>query len=459
MRTPQPPQPSHASHRGLLISVAAAMVAATSFVGVQLYNSNPSWAVFRESPKELVDEVWQVINRDYVDGTFNRVDWQQTRRDYVTNRNYASREEAYTAIREMLEKLGDPYTRFMDPQQFANMQVDTSGELSGVGIQLAVDEESKKLTVMSPMQDTPAFRAGIQPKDIIVKIDGRATNGMDVNDAVRLIRGQAGTRVTLTIQRGNQSPFDVSLERQRIEIHPVRFSLRQDPGVGPVGYISLNQFNANAAAEMRNAIQDLERQNVNGYILDLRSNPGGLLYSAAEIARMWLSSGSIVSTVDRRGETDRLNAGNRALTNKPLVVLVDGGSASASEILAGALRDQRRATLVGTKTFGKGLVQSVHPLSDGSGMAVTIAHYYTPNGTDINKKGIEPDVVLELTDEQRQFLRRNNDQIGTARDPQYARALNILNERIAQARAAGVTSSAPGGAATPVASPGTAPSP
>ncbi|MBD2103337.1 carboxyl-terminal processing protease CtpC [Leptolyngbya sp. FACHB-261] len=457
-----PPQSPRAS-KGLLISAAAALVALASCAVVQFSQSKPSWAVFRESPKELVDEVWQVINREYVDGTFNQVDWQQVRRTYVTDRTYNTREESYTAIREMLEKLNDPYTRFMDPQQFSNMQVDTSGELTGVGIQLAVDEKSKKLTVIAPIEDTPAFRAGIQSKDLITAIDGRSTENMDVNEAVRLIRGRAGTRVTLTIQRGNQAPFQVPVERQRIEIHPVRSSVRPDANAGPVGYIRLTQFNANASAEMRKAIQDLEKQNVSGYILDLRSNPGGLLYSAAEIARMWLSEGTIVSTIDRQGETDRISAGSRSLTDKPLVVLVDGGSASASEILAGALQDQKRATLVGTKTFGKGLVQSVHSLSDGSGIAVTIAHYYTPDGTDINKKGITPDIVLDLSDEQRQALRTDNTRIGSEGDPQYVRALGELKTRIAQARNA-VTSNASGGAAqtarpaaTPAATPGAAP--
>jgi carboxyl-terminal processing protease len=182
---------------------------------------------------------------------------------------------------------------------------------------------------------------------------------------------------------------------------------------------------------MRNAIKDLEKQQVTGYVLDLRSNPGGLLYASIEIARMWINDGTIVSTVDRQGETDRQQANNRALTDKPLVVLVDGGSASASEILSGALQDDKRATLVGTKTFGKGLVQSVRGLGDGSGLAVTIAHYLTPSGRDINKLGIDPDVVFELTDTQRKALQQDRTKVGTPDDPQYVKAVDILKQKIA----------------------------
>jgi carboxyl-terminal processing protease len=166
-------------------------------------------------------------------------------------------------------------------------------------------------------------------------------------------------------------------------------------------------------------------------VLDLRSNPGGLLYASIDIARMWMNEGAIVSTVDRNGETDRQQANRTALTGKPLVVLVDGGSASASEILSGALQDNKRAVLIGTKTFGKGLVQSVRNLGDGSGMAVTVAKYLTPSGRDINKHGIDPDIKVELTDQQREFLSENRDKIGTLEDAQYAKALEVLQGEIA----------------------------
>ncbi|MEG4091254.1 carboxyl-terminal processing protease CtpC [Microcoleus sp. Pol12B4] len=411
--------------RGLVLSAAAVVLTAVTLANTGC--SSKSLASFRGSPKELVDEVWQIIDKSYVDGTFNQVDWKAVRNDYL-NRTYTSDEEAYKAIREMLKKLDDPYTRFMDPQEFKNMQVDTSGELTGVGIQLTQDEETKKLVVISPIEDTPAFTAGILAKDIITKIDGKSTEGMDTNQAVSLIRGQVNTEVTLTILRGSKE-LEFKLKRAKIEIHPVRHSVQKTP-IGEVGYIRLNQFSANAASEMRSAIKDLEQKKVTGYILDLRSNPGGLLYGSIEIARMWLKEGTIVSTVDRVGEADKQTANKAELTDKPLVVLVDGGSASASEILSGALQDNKRAVLVGTKTFGKGLVQSVRGVGNGAGLAVTIAKYFTPNGTDINHAGIEPDFKVELTDAQKQELRRDRDKIATTADPQYAKAMEVLTKQV-----------------------------
>jgi len=387
-------------------------------------------ALFKASPKELVDEVWQIVQRQYVDGTFNQVDWQAVRNEYVKNKSYSNQEEAYKSIREMLKKLDDPYTRFMDPKEFQNMQVDTSGELTGIGITISQDEKTKQLVVIAPIEDTPAFKAGILAKDIILKIDNKSTKGMDTNQAVSLIRGEAGTQVILTIQRNGQTR-QFNIKRARIEIHPVKYSQKQTPA-GNLGYIRLNQFSANAGKEMQAAIRDLESKKVSGYILDLRGNPGGLLFSSIEIARMWLNKGTIVSTIDRGGEREREVANGRALTNKPLVVLVDKGSASASEILSGALQDNKRAVLVGTQTFGKGLVQSVRPLEDGSGLAVTIAKYHTPSDRDINKHGIDPDVKVDLSDAQRQDLWLNErDKLATLQDPQFAKAVEVMRKQLA----------------------------
>ena len=393
-------------------------------------------ALFKASPKELIDEVWQIVQRQYVDGTFNQVDWVAVRKEYL-GKSYSSQEDAYTSIREMLKKLDDPYTRFMDPEEFKNMQVDTSGELTGIGITISQDEETKKIVVISPIDDTPAFKAGILAKDVITKINGKSTEGMDTNEAVSLIRGEAGTKISLTIERDGQAK-QFEIIRGRIEIHPVKYSEKQTPA-GNLGYIRLNQFSANASREMQSAIRDLERQRVDGYILDLRGNPGGLLFSSVEIARMWLDRGTIVSTIDRQGEQEREVARGRALTNKPLVVLVDKGSASASEILSGALQDNKRAVLVGSQTFGKGLVQSVRPLEDGSGLAVTIAKYVTPNGTDINKHGVDPDVTVDLSDAQREELwLKQREKLATLADPQFAKAVEVVGKEIA---AKGITSS------------------
>ena len=412
---------------GLILGATALLLTGVTVIGAGIHLSSQA-SLSNNAPKELIDQVWQIIDKTYVDGTFNQVDWKATRSEYL-DKTYTSEEQAYDAIKEMLERLGDPYTRFMNPEEFKNMQIDTSGELTGVGIQLTQDQDTKKLVVISPIEDTPAFDAGIQAKDIITKIDAQSTQGMNINDAVSLIRGPIGSQVILTIKRENRE-IEFPIVRAKIEIHPVKYS-QKESSLDKVGYIRLNQFSANAAREMQEAINDLETQNISGYILDLRSNPGGLLYASIEIARMWLDRGDIVSTVNRNGVTDRQKANNRSLTDKPLVVMVDGGSASASEILSGALQDNKRAILVGTKTFGKGLVQSVRGVGKGAGLAVTIAKYFTPSGRDINHEGIVPDVEISLTDAEKETLRQHRDKIGTIEDPQYAKALDILTKEIA----------------------------
>lgn len=406
---------------------ATALALSTVAVTAAGIHFSRSQAHIQNSPKELVDEVWQIINHQYVDTNFNDLNWQEVRQEYL-ERSYTDQEQVYDAVREMLEQLGDPYTRFMDPEEFQNMQIDTSGELTGVGIQIAKEEESDRLIVVSPIEDTPAFAAGILAQDIIQEIDGIDTEGMDVNEAVKLIRGKPGSSVTLTIDRQGTAK-DYEIVRARIQIHPVRARVSSTP-IGDVGYIRLTQFSAQASKEMRDAIKDLEKEDITGYVLDLRSNPGGLLYSSIDIARMWLEEGTIVSTVDRVGEQERKSANNSALTDKPLTILVDGGSASASEILSGALQDNDRAILIGTQTFGKGLVQSVRRLGNGSGLAVTIAKYLTPSGRDINKEGISPDFVVELEETERKKLQSDRDLIGTLDDPQFSKAIEILGQEV-----------------------------
>ncbi len=414
--------------KGLILGTTAVALSTVAVTGAGIHLSQ-SQALIQTGPKETVDEVWQIINYQYVDEDFNHKDWSKIRQQYVKDASYDSKEDAYKAIRQMLNQLGDPYTRFMNPEEFQNMRIDTSGELTGVGIQIAKDEKTDRLVVIAPIEDSPAFKAGILAQDLIHKIDGKDTKGMDVNDAVKLIRGEEGTQVNLIIERnGNQR--DYQIVREKIEIHPVRASVR-DTSIGKVGYIRLTTFNEYAAKDMQEAIKKQEKAGVVGYVLDLRSNPGGLLYSSIHIARMWINEGIIVSTVDRKGISDRELANNKALTDKPLVVLVNEGSASASEILSGALQDNKRATLLGTKTFGKGLVQSVRPLGDGSGLAVTIAKYLTPSGRDINKEGIHPNVVLKLNEAQlKELYSGDPSALGTAKDPQFTGAINVLTEEI-----------------------------
>ncbi|MBW4593780.1 MAG: S41 family peptidase [Brasilonema angustatum HA4187-MV1] len=378
------------------------------------------------SPQQLVDEVWQILNKDYVDTSFNHQDWKAIRQQYLSQK-YSSKQQAYNEIREMVAKLGDRYTEFFDPQEFQALDNDLSGNLSGVGLELAENEKTKALTVIAPIEGTPAFKAGILADDVIVKIDGQPTRGMNINDAVKRILGPVGTKVILTIQRGNQSQ-SFKLTRANIATHPVTYNI-QTTATGKIGYIQLPEFTQTAPIEMGRAIQALEKQQVQGYVLDLRSDPGGLVDASLEIASMWLKQGAIVSLVNRDQVKESYNATGHALTNKPLVVLVDQGSASASEILAGALQDDNRAKLVGTRTFGKGLVQSIEPLEDGSALKLTIAKYYTPKGRDINHVGIVPDITVELTEAQQKALVQNHT-LGTLADPQYASAVADLSQLI-----------------------------
>ena len=412
--------------KGVFFTGAIATTAALSLV-VPI-GGRSVFAALQDSPKNLVDEVWQIVNQEYVDNTFNNVDWQATRQKLLS-KNYTTKEQAYEAIRQALKPIGDPYTRFMDPEQFQALTNQTSGELSGVGIRLELNEKTKALQIVSPIENSPAAKANLKPGDGIVAIDGKATKGMTLDQASSLIRGEIGTTVTLRISRDGKEPFDVKLKRAQIELPAVHSSVKQE-GKLRIGYINLNEFSAHATEQMQKAIKNLDQQKVDGYVLDLRGNPGGLLNASVEIARMWIDNGLIVRTVDRKGGDQKFSANKTALTKLPLVVLVDGNSASASEILAGALKDNKRATVIGSKTFGKAVVQSVHSLSDGSGLAVTIQHYFPPNGEDINHKGIQPDVQLELTEVQEKRLESNPNLRATNEDPQYKQAISTLTTNI-----------------------------
>ena len=418
--------------RSVVVLLGLSACAATAVLAQEAVVPPGGQSRISDSPKEVIDQTWQIVFRDYLDttGKYDAQRWQRLRRD-VLAKSYGSSKEAYDAIRGMLGSLDDPYTRFLDPREFKEMQIDTSGELSGVGIQLSLDKETKELVVVSPIEGSPASRAGVQPKDVITAIDGKSTKGMTTEDAVKLIRGQAGTSVKLTLRRkGQAQPLELSLTRARIELHAVDKQINTSPDGLRVGYIRLKQFNANATKDMRLALKELDGK-VDGYVLDLRSNPGGLLTASIEIARQWLNEGTIVSTKTRDGITDVRKANGRALTTKPLVILVNEGSASASEILSGALQDNNRAVLVGQKTFGKGLVQSVRGLSDGSGMTVTIAKYLTPRGRDIHKHGIAPDVSVKMGDLEAQRLRLED--LGTRKDSQYRVAETTLVKKVRSA--------------------------
>ena len=418
-------QPNRSSRSSWLVVLGAGgLAAAVAFSSPGLGLPSAGSPSITDSPKEVIDQVWQIVYRDYLDSTgkYDPKQWKTLRRNLLT-KAYAGSEESYEAIRGMLASLDDPYTRFLDPKEFKDIQIETSGELMGVGIQISVDKTSKEIVVISPIEGTPASRAGVQSKDVIVSIDGKSTNGMNTEDAVKLIRGKEGTEVVLGLRRKGKV-VSVPLVRARIEIHTVDSQLNTASGGEKIAYMRLKQFNANAAKDMRDAILKFEDEGVNGYVLDLRSNPGGLLEASIDIARQWLDEGTIVSTKTRTGIQDVRRATGSALTQRPVVVLVNEGSASASEILSGALQDNNRAKLVGQKTYGKGLVQSVRGLTDGSAITVTVAKYLTPSGTDIHKNGIKPDVAVAMSEKEIESLQLED--LGTNKDSQYRTAETTL---------------------------------
>ncbi|OUL20186.1 carboxyl-terminal processing protease CtpA [Nostoc sp. 106C] len=379
----------------------------------------PPAAALTEEQK-LISEVWRIVNRTYLDETFNHQNWSAVRQKAL-EKPIKNQEAAYGAIQNMLKSLDDPFTRFLDPEQYRSLQVNTSGELTGVGLQIALDPENGKLQVVAPIAGSPADKAGIRPRDRIIKIEGVSTENLTLDEAAAKMRGPIGSLVTLLIERDGGEEKELRVMRDRIALNPVIAELRVTPQGTPIGYLRLNQFNANASMELAHAITSLEKKGADAYILDLRNNPGGLLQAGIEIARLWLDSGTIVYTVNRQGIQGTFEAFGPALTPDPLVILVNQGTASASEILAGALQDNGRAQLVGETTFGKGLIQSLFELSDGSGLAVTIAKYETPQHRDINKLGIKPDKVISQEGITRE-------QIATEADQQYQAAVELLTK-------------------------------
>lgn len=322
---------------------------------------------------DLIRKVLELIKSDYVE---ENIDEQKL---------------IYGAIEGMLKKLDDPYTRFMEPKNFADMQTETQGEFGGLGIVISVKD--RMLTVISPIDDTPAARAGIMAGDMIIKIDGKDVIDIALHDAVNLLRGPVGTKVTVTIMReGSKDTKDYELERQIIKVPSIKYwTINND-----IGYIRLTQFIQTSSEDLEKALINLEKNGVKSIILDLRNNPGGLLTAAVEVGRKFIAKGDIVSIKGRDGEKNTYSSFYKYHPTLPLIVLINEGSASASEIVAGAIKDNKRGLLLGKKSFGKGSVQTVISLNDGSAMALTTALYYTPSGVNIHKTGIKPDIEVDL---------------------------------------------------------------
>ncbi|MEM8638789.1 MAG: S41 family peptidase [Cyanobacteria bacterium P01_G01_bin.54] len=375
--------------------------------------------------QKLFLQAWRIVNQSYLDVSFNHQNWWRLRQQYL-RQPFADRQAAYAAIDELLSRLDDPFTRLLRPEEYRSLQVSTAGELSGIGVQIDLEPRSHQIRVIAPIAGSPAEAAGLQPGDIIVAIDGQQTQSFSLDEAAQRLRGYPGTSVTLTLRRGEPGSAQmveriVELVRDRIALDPVITRLDTESTALPIGYLRLTQFSANATQSVAQGFQSLQQAGAAAYVLDLRNNPGGLLQAGIEIADLLLDDQAIVYTVNRQGVLDSVVAQHTAVLRAPLVVLVNQGTASASEILAGALQDNGRAKLVGEQTFGKGLIQSLFELPDDSGLAVTVAKYETPNHHDIHRLGITPDLQVSL--EQPLTVSA----VATAQDAQYQAAIALFS--------------------------------
>lgn len=334
----------------------------------------------------------------------------------------------YGAIKGMLQSL-DPHSSFMPPEVFKEMQVETKGEFGGIGIQIGIKDGM--LTVIAPIEDTPAYKAGVKAGDKIIKINGEPTKDLSLHDAVTRLRGAKGTSVTITLLRKEWgSPRDITIQRDIIKIHSVKSRTLEDG----IGYIRLTQFHEQTGADLEKALKALEKENINSLILDLRNNPGGVLDISVDVSSRFLPPGKLVVSIKGRKEVKKEyhTSNSKKYYDYPMVVLVNEGSASASEIIAGALKDHARAVLVGTKTFGKGSVQTVIPLSDGSGLRLTTARYYTPKGTSIHTTGITPDIIVkpqprkEVPKDKEPEIEETHIEVSKEEDIQLQRAIDII---------------------------------
>ena len=365
---------------------------------------------------------------------FTRV-LEQVREQYVDANKTSYQDLVYGALRGMLQSL-DPHSQFLDPDMYKDMKDETAGEFGGLGI--VIGTKDGMLTVITPMEDTPGFKAGLLPGDKIIEIDGQPTDGVSLEEAVKKLRGAPGTKVTIGILRPKTEEIrTLELVRAIINIPSVKDTELLEDGIG---YLRVVQFNDPTAKAVHEAVQTLQAQGMRALILDLRNNPGGLLTSAIEVAEKFVRRGDLIVFTQGRNEKplQTFRAGGRQhYLDFPMVILINGGSASAAEIVAGALQDLRRAILVGEKSFGKGSVQSVLQLDDGSAIRLTTARYYTPSKRVIHEQGIEPDVVIPMAPEDwRQLMLRKSapesaepdkkSGAGHVKDVQLERALDIL---------------------------------
>jgi len=396
----------------IISSVAIVILLAISF-GAGYYYS--------ENSRPSIEKVGGVFNQETgkpanVDFSLFWDSWAKLQEQYVNRGNLDFQNMVYGAIEGMVKSLGDPYTVFMPPQESKKFNEDIKGSFSGIGAEIGM--RSDVLTVISPLEDSPAKKAGLLAGDKILKIDDKITTDLSLDEAIALIRGDKGTQVTLTITReGLKSPKEFKITRDTIIVPILKYELKTI-GNKKIAYVQLYQFTETAANEFRKTVDEILRSPAEGLVLDLRNNPGGYLEVANDIASWFLDEGQLVVTEDfgNGNKNEHRSFGYGKLKPYSTIVLINQGSASASEILAGALRDDRGIKLVGEKSFGKGSVQQLEELRGGSSLKVTIAKWLTPSGHSIMSEGLEPDVKVTLTQEN----------VDAGQDPQLDKALEML---------------------------------
>ncbi len=401
-----------------ILEIVIAAVAAMALLGSGVLLG---WSACRKYPTNII--VSGVANMQAPSSTttadFNTFwqAWQAVNDNYLRNASTTNQDKVYGAINGLIGSLKDPYSEFFTPEGNKQFQEDITGDFGGIGAQLGMNDNGD-LLVVAPLKGTPAEKAGLKAKDLIVAINATTTLGMTVDEALTLIRGPEGTAVTLTIMRtGWDKPKDFKIMRANIQVPSVDFEMK-----GDIAHISLHEFTQDADQAFYNALVQALTANTKGIVLDLRDNPGGYLEVAVDLSGYFLKPGTLVVKEVGRAvpEQDFKSSGAGALSNIPLVVLINGGSASASEILAGALHDQRNIKLVGEKSFGKGTVQELEPLSDGSAIKLTIAHWVLPSGRILDHDGLEPDYPVTLSDAD----------IKNNLDPQLDKAIEVLRSEI-----------------------------
>ena len=344
--------------------------------------------------QQLVVESWRLVNQGYANpARFEDIHWKRLRQKALEAKIESS-EQAYDAIETMLAPLDDPYTRLLRPDDYAVMKASNQGSLSGVGLQLAHGNTDGRIVVIASLEGSPAADAGVVSGTAVLAVNGEATDDLGLEATAARLRGDAGTQVVLTLEASDGTRDELTLERRSVDLRPVRTRrLRRDDHT--LGYLRITQFSEGVPEQVQEAIAELSDKGIEGLVLDLRNNSGGLVSAGLAVADAFLSNEPIVETRNRDGIADPIQASANTLYAGPMVTLVNGGTASASEILAGALQDNDRSQLLGSRTFGKGLIQTLTNLSDGSGLAVTVAGYLTPSGRDIQGQGIEPDRLLD----------------------------------------------------------------